>query len=127
MPQSFSSIVKMGDYILKSPSLSRVVVPIAQQFIKYSGYRQLGLKFDDLISEENDIAQTAIRRLPEDESYSRVFRIIQAHQAEVTHHLLPTHKWTKPEEDKPYLLPYLLEAEAAVKEKEELDHLELKN
>ncbi|AAS54103.1 AFR731Wp [Eremothecium gossypii ATCC 10895] len=126
MPQSFSSIVRMGDYILKSPTLSKIAVPVAQQFVKLSGYRQLGLKFDDLIAEENDIVQTALRRLPEEESYARVFRIIQAHQLELTHHLLPKHKWTKPEEDKSYLLPYLLEAEAAAKEKLELDALELK-
>ncbi|AMD19482.1 HCL669Cp [Eremothecium sinecaudum] len=126
MPQSFSSIVKMGEYILKSPSLSKVFVPVARQFINFSGYRKLGLRYDDLISEESDIAQTAIKRLPEQESYARVFRIIQAHQCEVTHHLLPKNKWTTPEDDVPYLLPYLLEAEAAVAEKQELDNLELK-
>lgn len=126
MPQSFTSIVKVGDYILKSFFLSKIFVPIAHQFVKYSGYRQLGLRFDDLISEENDIAQTAIRRLPEKESYGRVFRIIRAHQAELTHHILEKDKWTTAEEDVPYLLPYLLEAEAAAREKVELENLELK-
>ncbi|SCU95019.1 LAMI_0F00606g1_1 [Lachancea mirantina] len=125
MPQTFTSIVKMSDFILKSPALSKVVVPVAQQFVKYAGYRQLGLRYDDLISEENDIAQTALKRLPEDESYARIFRIIRAHQYELTHHLLPKDKWVTPEEDRPYIFPYLLEAEAAAKEKEDLDNLEL--
>ncbi|SCW02996.1 LAFE_0G00650g1_1 [Lachancea fermentati] len=125
MPQSFASIVKMGDFILRSPSLSKIVVPVAHQFVKFSGYRELGLRFDDLLAEENDIAQTALRRLPEDESYARIFRIIRAHQTELTHHLLPKSQWVKPEEDVPYMLPYLLEAEAAAKEKEDLDNLEL--
>lgn len=125
MPQSFTSIAKIGDFILKSPSLSKIVVPVAHQFVKFSGYRQLGLKFDDLLQEESDVGQTALRRLPEDESYARIFRIVRAHQLELTHHLLPKTQWLKPEEDHPYLLPYLLEAEAAAKEKEELDNLEL--
>lgn len=125
MPQTFTSIAKIGDYILKTPALAKVIVPIAHQFVNFSGYRKLGLRFDDLISEENDIAQTALRRLPADESYARIYRIINAHQSELTHHLLPKDKWIKPEEDTPYLTPYLLEAEAAVQEKQELDHLEL--
>lgn len=125
MPQSLTSIVKIGDQILKSAALSKILVPVAHQFVKLSGYRELGLKFDDLISEENPIAQTALRRLPEDESYARIFRIIRAHQTELTHHLLPKNEWIQPQEDVPYLLPYILEAEAAAKEKEELDNLEV--
>lgn len=125
MPQSFTSIVKIGDYILKSPALSKIALPVAHQFIKYSGYRKMGLRFDDLIEEENDVAQTALRRLPADESYARIYRIINAHQLSLTQHLLPKDKWLKPEDDIPYLTPYLLEAEAAAKEKEELDNLEL--
>ncbi|EDO19140.1 hypothetical protein Kpol_2000p108 [Vanderwaltozyma polyspora DSM 70294] len=123
MPQSFTSIVKMGDFILKSPSLSKICVPVANQFIKYSGYRKLGLKFDDLIAEESPLMQKVLTRLPEDESYARVYRIIRAHQTELTHHLLPKTQWIKAEEDVPYLLPYILEAEAAAKEKDELDNL----
>lgn len=125
MPQSFTSIVKIGDYILNSPSLSKVLVPIARQYINLSGYRKLGLRFDDLIAEEHPIVQTALRRLPEDESYARVFRIIRAHQTELTHHLLPKNEWIKPKEDVPFLLPHILEAEAAAMEKEELDNLEI--
>lgn len=125
MPQSLTSIVKIGDQILKSAVLSKMLVPVARQFVQLSGYRKLGLRFDDLISEENPIAQTALRRLPEDESYARIYRIIRAHQTELTHHLLPQSEWVQAQEDIPYLLPYILEAEAAAKEKEELDNLEV--
>ncbi|BAO37656.1 cytochrome b-c1 complex subunit 7 [Kluyveromyces marxianus] len=125
MPQTFTSIVKIGDYILKTPALAKVVVPIAHQFINLSGYRKMGLRFDDLIEEENDIAQTALRRLPADESYARIYRIVNAHQLALTHHLLPKEKYLKAEDDVPYLTPYLLEAEAFAKEKEELDNLEV--
>lgn len=123
MPQSFTSIVKMGDFILKSPALSKVCVPVAHQFIKYAGYRKLGLRFDDLITEETPLMQTVLKRMPQDESYERVYRIIRAHQSELTHHLLPRNQWIKAHDDIPYLLPYILEAEAAAKEKEELDNL----
>lgn len=125
MPQTFTSIAKIGDYILRTPALAKVVVPIAHQFINLSGYRKMGLRFDDLIEEEDELAQTALRRLPADESYARIYRIINAHQLSLSHHLLPKDKWTKPEDDIPYLTPYLLEAEAFVKEKEELDNLEV--
>ncbi|CDO92692.1 unnamed protein product [Kluyveromyces dobzhanskii CBS 2104] len=125
MPQTFTSIAKIGDYILRTPALAKVIVPVAHQFINISGYRKMGLRCDDLIDEENELAQTALRRLPADDSYARIYRIINAHQLSLTHHLLPKNKWTKAEEDVPYLTPYLLEAEAHVKEKEELDNLEL--
>ncbi|SCV02848.1 LANO_0G00606g1_1 [Lachancea nothofagi CBS 11611] len=125
MPQTFTSIAKMGDFILKSPALSKVVVPVAHQFVKFAGYREMGLRFDDIVSEENDLVQKALARLPSDESYARNFRMLRAHQLSLTHHLLPKAQWVKSEEDKPYLFPYLLEAEAEAKEKEDLDNLEL--
>lgn len=121
MPQSFSSIVKIGDFILSSPILSRSIVPISKGFVKLSGYKKLGLRFDDLLMEETPLMQKAIRRLPQDESYSRIYRIIRAHQCEVEHKLLDKKQWTK--NDRRYLLPYILEAEREAKEKEDLDHL----
>ena len=126
MPQSFTSIVKVGDYILRSPILSKVCVPVAKKFVELSGYRKLGLRYNDLFSEENPIMQTALKRLPEDESYSRNYRIIRAHQYELTHHLLPRNEWIEAKDDVNYLLPYILEAEAEAIEKDQLDHLELK-
>ncbi|KAL6942679.1 Cytochrome b-c1 complex subunit 7, mitochondrial [Hanseniaspora osmophila] len=126
MPQSFTSIVKMGDAILKSPSLSKIAIPVASAFGYLSGYRELGLRYNDLLSEENEIVQTALRRMPAEESYARIFRIIQAHQYELTHHLLPASKQTTAKDDVPYLIPYLLEAEAAAHEKEALNNLEIK-
>lgn len=38
------------------------------------------LRFDDLIPEENDVVQTALKRLPPKEAYDRVFRIRRAFQ-----------------------------------------------
>ncbi|CCE62160.1 hypothetical protein TPHA_0B04900 [Tetrapisispora phaffii CBS 4417] len=123
MTQSLTSIVRIGDRILKSPTLSKLCVPVARKFVDLSGYRKLGLKFDDLIAEESPLMQKVLRRLPEEESYTRNYRIIRAHQTELTHHLLPKTQWIQAKEDVPYLLPYILEAEAAAKEKDELDNL----
>lgn len=39
-----------------------------------------GIRFDDLIPEENDVVQTAIKRLPAKEAYDRIFRIRRAFQ-----------------------------------------------
>lgn len=125
MPQSFTSIAKVGEYILKSPTLSKICVPVANQYVKFAGYRKLGLTYNDLIAEENPIVQTALKRLPEDEAYARNYRIIRAHQSELTHHLLPKNEWIKAQDDTPYLLPYILEAEAEAIEKAELDNLEI--
>ncbi|CCD25780.1 ubiquinol--cytochrome-c reductase subunit 7 NDAI_0F04620 [Naumovozyma dairenensis CBS 421] len=125
MPQSFTSITKIGDYILKTPILNKFCVPVANKFIKYSGYRQLGLRYNDLFAEESPVVQTAIRRLPADESYARNYRIIRAHQTELTHHLLPRNEWIKAQDDVPYLLPYILEAELEANEKLKLDNLEV--
>ncbi|CCK70682.1 ubiquinol--cytochrome-c reductase subunit 7 KNAG_0F00100 [Huiozyma naganishii CBS 8797] len=126
MPQSFTSIVKTGDYILRSPLLSKLCVPLATKFVNLAGYRKLGLRYNDLFSEENPIVQTALRRLPEEQSYSRNYRIIRAHQSELTHHLVPRNEWVKAQEDVHYLLPYILEAESEAAEKDSLDHLEIR-
>ncbi|CAI8498729.1 Cytochrome b-c1 complex subunit 7, mitochondrial [Hanseniaspora opuntiae] len=126
MAQSFTSIVKAVSYINSKPALNKVVSPLAKGFKYLSGYRELGLKMNDLIHEENDITETALRRLPKDLQYERIYRIVQAHQLELTHHILPKEKQMKAENDDNYLLPYLLEAEAEAIEREQLDNLEVK-
>ena len=72
---------------------------------------------DDLIPEENDIVQLALKRLPPKEAYDRVFRLrrafqvcpqttnflcpnvlIQLLQCSIAHQLLPASEQTPPEE-----------------------------
>lgn len=67
--------------------------------------------------------EKAIQRLPANELYARNFRQLTAAQNAITHHLLPVEKQVKPEEDKPYLLPYLLELEAEAAEREQLNNI----
>lgn len=76
---------------------------------------------DDLISEENEDVQKALKRLPPRQSYDRVFRLRRAVQLSVQQKILPRAEWTKPEEDKPYLGPLLSVLEAEAREREALD------
>ena len=55
-------------------------------------------RYDDLIEEENDIVQEALRRLPTEEQYRRAYRIRIAQQCGVTHTELPPDQWIKPED-----------------------------
>lgn len=74
---------------------------------------------DDLLPEENDTVQTALKRLRPQEAYDRVFRLRRAFQVlldrkyrqvghqvanmlqlSMSHQLLPKEEWTKPEEVK---------------------------
>ncbi|EEQ83618.2 ubiquinol-cytochrome c reductase subunit 7 [Blastomyces dermatitidis ER-3] len=108
------------------PWLKRMMMPLANWHANASGYRQMGLRADDLIPEENDTVQLALRRLPPKEAYDRVFRIRRAFQLSIEHQLLPVEEQTKPEEDVEYLSPIIREIERENKERAELDNLIIK-
>merc|ERR1712032_60041 len=117
------SAPSLAPYILKRPWLAKWVQPLANWYCNAAGYRQLGLKADDLIPEENDTVQLALKRLPPKEAYDRVFRLRRAFQCSVSHQLLPKAEWTKPEEDTPYLSVMIKEIEAEMKEREDLESM----
>lgn len=119
---SLTLVKKQADFILKTPLLRQLCLPAAKIFTYLSGYRQLGLKLDDLLIEENPAMQKAISRLPVEESYARNYRIITAHQLAVSVDVLPESKSIKAHEDTPYLTPYILEAEAELAEKYALNN-----
>ncbi|KAL8348621.1 hypothetical protein RB598_001745 [Gaeumannomyces tritici] len=76
---------------------------------------------DDLISEENETVQLALKRLSPKEQYDRVYRLRRAAQLSLSHTLLPKGQWTKADEDVPYILPLIKAIEAEAKEKAALD------
>lgn len=124
-PHKMSTVTlvkKQADFILRTPLLRQLLVPTAKAFTYFSGYRQMGLKLDDLLQEENPAMQKAISRLPAEESYARNYRNITAHQLAVSVEVLPESKAIKASEDTPYLTPYVLEAEAELAEKEALNN-----
>ncbi|EDL39149.1 mCG8638 [Mus musculus] len=83
-----------------------------------AGFNKLGLMRDDTLQETEDVKE-AIRRLPEDLYNDRMFRIKRALDLTMMHQILPKDPWTKYEEDKFYLEPYLKEVIRERKEREE--------
>ncbi|KAL5490383.1 QCR7 [Sanghuangporus weigelae] len=95
--------------IRKSPSLYRLFKPFADWYAQIAGYRQMGLRYDDLLLEERDDVQKALGRLSEREAYDRIYRFRVASQTSVIHKNLPKDQWVKPEEDVRYLKPHVEE------------------
>ena len=58
----------------------------------------VGLRRDDIISDEIDIVEEAIRRLPDKEAFDRTFRIRRAMQLQMLNSELPREEWTRIEE-----------------------------
>ncbi|KAH8428795.1 Cytochrome b-c1 complex subunit 7 [Aspergillus melleus] len=120
------SAPSLAGYIVKRPWLKRWMTPIANWYTDAAGYRKLGLRADDLVPEESETVQTAIKRLPPKEAYDRVFRIRRAFQCSVSHTLLPAAEQTKPSEDVEYLSPIIREIEKEQQERADLDNLVVK-
>ncbi|KAL2311980.1 hypothetical protein POMI540_4519 [Schizosaccharomyces pombe] len=118
--------VSLAKYIQKSPFLTKLLLPVSNAYVHLSGYRKYGLRYDDLMLEENDDTQKALSRLPKMESYDRVYRIRRAMQLSIENKILPKSEWTKPEEDYHYLRPVLAEVIAERKEREAFDALIVK-
>ncbi|PVI07859.1 14 kDa subunit of cytochrome bd ubiquinol oxidase [Periconia macrospinosa] len=115
------SAPSLAPYVFKRPWLQRFLTPLANWYGNAAGYRQLGLKADDLLPEENDTVLLALKRLPANEAYDRVFRLRRALQHSMQHNLLPKNEWTKPEDDTPYLSSIIKEIEREMAEREDLE------
>ncbi|KAL4964809.1 ubiquinol--cytochrome-c reductase subunit 7 [Aspergillus stella-maris] len=120
------SAPSLANFIIKRPALRRWIQPIANWYVDAAGYRKLGLRHDDLIPEESQVVQTALKRLPPKEAYDRIFRIRRAFQCSISHTLLPLEEHTKPSEDVEYLSPIIREIEKQEKERADLDNLSVK-
>ncbi|OLL24321.1 Cytochrome b-c1 complex subunit 7 [Neolecta irregularis DAH-3] len=107
------------------PRLVAMLRPAAERFVQLSGYRQMGLKYDDLLMEEHSIAQKALGRLSERETYDRFYRLKRGHQLACVHQILPRNEWTKPEDDIRYLTPIIKELEAEAQEKADFDSVKV--
>ncbi|KAK7952057.1 uncharacterized protein PG986_007785 [Apiospora aurea] len=118
-----SAYPSLAPFVMKRPWLRNMLKPVANWYSNAAGYRQLGLRADDLILEEDEQVLKALKRLPPQEAYDRVYRLRRAVQCSVTAKILPKDQWTKPEEDKPYLKPLIEQLKAEEKEKEDLDSL----
>ncbi|KAF7553427.1 hypothetical protein G7046_g7109 [Stylonectria norvegica] len=113
----------LAPFILRRPWLARLFKPAATWYVNAAGYRQMGLRFDDLLEEENDTAQKALKRLSPKESYERIYRIRRAVQCSYQHKLLPKDQWTTSSTDASYLRPIMEEVAAEKAEKDALDSM----
>ncbi|KAI0262900.1 cytochrome b-c1 complex subunit 7 [Gloeopeniophorella convolvens] len=108
--------LSLAPYIRSSRTLSKALQPVAAWYANLSGYRKVGLIYDDLLVEERPDVERALSRLTPREAYDRAYRFKRASQASVLHKELPKSEWIKPEEDVRYLKPHVLEV---VKEDQE--------
>ncbi|XP_072041789.1 cytochrome b-c1 complex subunit 7-like [Amphiura filiformis] len=69
-------------------------------------YNRYGLYYEDTFR-VTPVVEEAIKRLPEDEQNARVFRIRRALDLSLKHRVLPQEQWTKFEEERTYLQPYI--------------------
>ncbi|KAJ1646619.1 Cytochrome b-c1 complex subunit 7 [Coemansia erecta] len=92
--------------------------PLANTWVNLSGYRRLGLRYDDLLREETPIIQEAIARLNRDETDGRVYRHKRAFQLSLSHQELPSSQWTKPQDDYKYLQPLIEEVRLEQEERD---------
>ncbi|KAK6499570.1 Cytochrome b-c1 complex subunit 7 [Arthrobotrys musiformis] len=118
-----ATVKKITNYIIARPKLFNFIKPIADRYCDLAGYRKVGLMYEDLLREESHTVQLALKRLPPRIAYDRAFRIRRALQCSVTHTLLPKEEWIKPEEDVPYLSPYIEEIEQEEAERKMFDAL----
>lgn len=89
------------------------------------GQRSTGLRFDDLIPDEDPVVVEALSRLSPKERFDREFRMKRALMASVRQDVgLPKDEWTKPEEDVPYLKPILATLESEILERQALDNMD---
>ncbi|KAG1756259.1 cytochrome b-c1 complex subunit 7 [Suillus paluster] len=106
----------LAPYIRSSRSLKKYVAPVAHWYADLMGYRKMGLKYDDLQMEENPQVQRALGRLTPRETYDRAYRFKIASDCDLHHAPLPKEQWSKPEDDKRYLMPHIQDV---LKEEEE--------
>ncbi|KAG5519134.1 hypothetical protein PMAC_002222 [Pneumocystis sp. 'macacae'] len=112
--------------VLKYKIFATFLRPIAEGYVNLAGYRKIGLKYDDLIPEENDAMQIALKRLPKLEGYDRAYRLRVASQCSLAHTLLPEKQWVKAEEvTYAFENPILQEVVNEINERHDLDTLVL--
>ncbi|XP_059021961.1 cytochrome b-c1 complex subunit 7 isoform X1 [Mustela lutreola] len=113
-----SSVCRFGEVCIYFAASSQWLEGIRKWYYNAAGFNKLGLMRDDTIHENDDVKE-AIRRLPENLYNDRMFRIKRALDLTMRHQILPKEQWTKYEEDKFYLEPYLKEVIRERKEREE--------
>ncbi|KAJ3325294.1 Cytochrome b-c1 complex subunit 7 [Blyttiomyces sp. JEL0837] len=108
---------------LRALRTNKAFASLGEWHANQMGYRKMGLKFDDLIPDEGDVVQEALRRLPPREFQERQFRFRRALQLSSTQNILDASEWTKASEDTSYLRPIIEQVEAELVTKQNFDNL----
>ncbi|KAI7859591.1 cytochrome b-c1 complex subunit 7 [Circinella umbellata] len=122
------SFISLKGLVQNSKLLSGILTPAAKVYANAAAYRQIGLRYDDLLAEESEIVQEAISRLEKAEpreAYDRAYRIRVAQQCSLTQSILPKAQWVTPEADKRYLQPYIDEVAAEFAERDAFDNIKV--
>ncbi|ORX51334.1 14 kDa subunit of cytochrome bd ubiquinol oxidase [Hesseltinella vesiculosa] len=120
--------ISLKNVVQNSKFLSGLLTPVSKVYASAAGYREIGLRYDDLIAEENPLVKEALRRLEIAEpraAYDRAFRIRQAVQCSTTQSVLPKDKWITEEQDIRYLKPYMDEVSAEFAERDAFDNIKV--
>ncbi|ORY93764.1 cytochrome b-c1 complex subunit 7 [Syncephalastrum racemosum] len=120
--------ITLKSFVQSSKALSGLLKPVASIYANAAAYQKLGLRYDDLVAEESDVVQEAIRRLEiaePREAYDRAYRLRVAQQLSLSHQLLPKDQWVTREQDKRYLQPYIDEVAAEFAERDAFDNIKV--
>ncbi|KAF9550005.1 Cytochrome b-c1 complex subunit 7 [Mortierella hygrophila] len=115
--------ITLVNQVKASKFLSGILQPVANAFVNASGYRKLGLRYDDVLREETDIIREAVNRLPDNEGYERVYRMKVAFQYSLSHTIATKDTALKPEEDIRYLTPVIDEVAAEFAERDDFNNI----
>lgn len=96
---------------------------VSEMYRNAMGYRQMGLLYDDLIPDEGELVQEALRRLTPDVYYERLFRFRRAINLSMKKEELPKEEWTSPESDVAYLRPIIEQVELEIQTRQNFDNL----
>ncbi|KAJ1516133.1 Cytochrome b-c1 complex subunit 7 [Coelomomyces lativittatus] len=95
-PLKIAQYLRICESIQNSKILSSIINPLAAWAQNAAGYRKLGLKYDDLLMDDTEIAQEALARLPRSVLNDRVYRFRTAFQLSIQQTELPQEKWITP-------------------------------
>ena len=89
----------------------------ARWWYRNVGHQKFGLRLDDLWDHTNPDVEVAITRLSEEEYNMRNWRLKRAFDLSMKNRILPLDQWTKPEEDKRYILEHVRHIQEERKER----------
>merc|ERR550514_935714 len=94
---------------------------LSEWCIAASGYRKYGLRAEDLIREEAPGVTEALRRMPQDYSDERYFRLKRAMNLSMQYKYLPADQCVTSETDKRELIPVIKQVRKELAERQAWD------